>query len=134
METGDGFARYCRLETEMKFVIIFVIALGLGTGGFFLWKAQTVKTPAGPALERPTTAVVESRDISFAVSAAGDIGPADQVSVRSEINGKSRLFSRPVIIFKKLAPGFYLVIPRSGRTLRPDRLRRRGHARCSLPA
>ena len=29
----------------------------------------------------------------------------------SEINGKSRLFSRPVIIFKKLAHGFYFVVP-----------------------
>ena len=32
-------------------------------------------------------------------------------NVGSEINGKSRLFSRPVIIFKKLAHGFFLVIP-----------------------
>jgi mRNA interferase MazF len=32
-------------------------------------------------------------------------------NVGSEINGKSRLFSRPVIIFKKLAHGFYFVIP-----------------------
>ena len=28
-----------------------------------------------------------------------------------EINGKSHLFSRPVIIFKKLSSGLYLVIP-----------------------
>jgi mRNA interferase MazF len=32
-------------------------------------------------------------------------------NVGSEINGKSVLFSRPVIIFKKLAHGFYFVIP-----------------------
>ena len=32
-------------------------------------------------------------------------------NVGSEINGKSKLFSRPVIIFKKLAHGFYFVIP-----------------------
>ena len=32
-------------------------------------------------------------------------------NVGSEINGKSRLFSRPAIIFKKLAHGFYFVIP-----------------------
>jgi multidrug efflux pump subunit AcrA (membrane-fusion protein) len=37
---------------------------------------------------RPTTAPVEQRDIKFAVNAAGDIGPAEQVSVRPEINGK----------------------------------------------
>jgi len=32
-------------------------------------------------------------------------------NVGSEVNGKSDLFSRPVIIFKKLAHGFYFVIP-----------------------
>ena len=28
-----------------------------------------------------------------------------------EIDGKSKLFSRPVVIFKKLTHGFYFVIP-----------------------
>jgi mRNA interferase MazF len=32
-------------------------------------------------------------------------------NVGSEINGKSRLFSRPVIVYKKLSHGFYFVIP-----------------------
>ncbi|HEY4476407.1 MAG TPA: type II toxin-antitoxin system PemK/MazF family toxin [Candidatus Paceibacterota bacterium] len=32
-------------------------------------------------------------------------------NIGSEINGKNNLFSRPVIIFKKLAHGFYFVIP-----------------------
>ena len=32
-------------------------------------------------------------------------------NVGFEINGKSSLFSRPVIIFKQLAHGFYFVIP-----------------------
>jgi len=32
-------------------------------------------------------------------------------NVGSEVNGKSTLFSRPVIIYKKLAHGFYFVIP-----------------------
>ncbi len=32
-------------------------------------------------------------------------------NVGSEINGKSNLFSRPVIIYKKLAHGFYFVVP-----------------------
>jgi hypothetical protein len=31
--------------------------------------------------------------------------------IGSEINGKSALFSRPVIIYKKLSHGFYFVIP-----------------------
>ena len=32
-------------------------------------------------------------------------------NIGSEINGKSRLFSRPGIILKKLSSGFYLVAP-----------------------
>ena len=32
-------------------------------------------------------------------------------NVGSEINGKSDLFSRPVIIYKKLSHGFYFVVP-----------------------
>src|SRR2546421_8696714 len=43
---------------------------------------------------------------------AGDIWWASiGENIGSEINGKSRLFSRPVIIFKNLAHGFYFVIP-----------------------
>jgi hypothetical protein len=37
--------------------------------------------------------------------------PSIGENVGSEINGKSQLFSRPVIIVKKLAHGFYFVIP-----------------------
>lgn len=36
-------------------------------------------------------------------------------NVGSEINGKSEQFSRPVIIFKKLAHGFYFVVPTTTR-------------------
>lgn len=32
-------------------------------------------------------------------------------NIGSEVNGKNEQFSRPVIIFKKLAHGFYFVIP-----------------------
>ena len=32
-------------------------------------------------------------------------------NVGSEINGKSDLFSRPVVIYKKLSHGFYFVVP-----------------------
>lgn len=37
-------------------------------------------------------------------------------NVGSEINGKSKQFSRPAIILKKLAHGFYFVIPTSTQT------------------
>lgn len=37
-------------------------------------------------------------------------------NVGAEINGKSDYFSRPVIILKKLAHGFYFVIPTTTKT------------------
>lgn len=37
-------------------------------------------------------------------------------NVGSEINGKSGLFSRPVVIYRKLAHGFFLVIPTTTQT------------------
>ena len=43
---------------------------------------------------RPTTAIVETRSIHFAITAAGEIGPAEQVSVKPEING--RILTLPV--------------------------------------
>jgi mRNA interferase MazF len=36
-------------------------------------------------------------------------------NVGSEINGKSDLFSRPVVIFTKLSHGFYFVVPTTTR-------------------
>src|SRR5437867_1851689 len=74
----------------MKKWIVAVGILGVGVGGYFIWNWQKLKQNAGgPA--RPTTATVELRDINFAVNAAGEISPAEQVSVRPEINGKIEL-------------------------------------------
>ena len=84
----------------MKLILTLVAVLGLGTGGYFVWnKAPKVADDARKP-ERPTEVVVEPRDIQFAVSAAGDIGPADQVSVRPEING--RIEELPVDIGDKV--------------------------------
>jgi multidrug efflux pump subunit AcrA (membrane-fusion protein) len=52
--------------------------------GWNTWqKAKTGLGSAGPADYGPA----EVRDITFAVNAAGEIAPAEQVSVRPEING-----------------------------------------------
>lgn len=72
----------------MKLIATLVVLLGLGAGGYFLWKNKPQHNASHPGTVRPTTAIVEPRDIQFAVNAAGDIGPADQVSVRPEINGR----------------------------------------------
>ena len=83
--------------------ILFVTLALLTAGGFaaFRWKNPATPAAAKTALaERKTTATVESRDIRFAVTAAGDIGPAEGVSVRPEING--RIATLPVDVGDKV--------------------------------
>jgi RND family efflux transporter MFP subunit len=77
----------------MKKLLVLLAVLAVIGGGFYLWKSWGKTNHANGATARPTTAVVESRDIHFAVNAAGEIGPADQVSVRPEINGKINFLS-----------------------------------------
>src|SRR5215475_9496388 len=72
----------------MKNLIILLALLGAGFGGYVVWSKYQKAQPASAATSRQTTATAELRDISFAVNAAGEIGPAEQVSVRPEINGK----------------------------------------------
>src|SRR5437867_11642286 len=84
----------------MKFLAGSMMLAMLGVGGFFLWQKTPSNDLANRAVARPTTAPVEARDIRFVVNAAGDIGPADQVSVRSEVDG--RIAELPVDIGDKV--------------------------------
>ncbi|MDB6121491.1 MAG: Efflux transporter, family, subunit [Pedosphaera sp.] len=73
----------------MKNWLIILFILAAGGGGYYYYTNNKAKSKAATANPtRPTTAPVESRNIRFALTAAGDIGPADQVSVRPEINGR----------------------------------------------
>jgi multidrug efflux pump subunit AcrA (membrane-fusion protein) len=72
----------------MKLFVTIIVVATLSVGGFFLWKQWDQKRAAAPDAKVISTSPVEERDISFAITAAGEIGPADQVSVRPEINGK----------------------------------------------
>ena len=72
----------------MKKLIVLIVILGVLVGGYYGWKNWQKTSAASAAPERPTTATVELRSINFAVNAAGEIAPAEQVSVRPEINGK----------------------------------------------
>src|SRR2546425_12340832 len=80
----------------MKKWIVLAVVLAGGAWGFQKWRASLPGASSSASDAHPTTAVVETRDIHFAVSAAGEIGPADQVSVRPEINGK--ILTMPVDI------------------------------------
>ena len=72
----------------MRKWIVLILVLTGAAWGVQKWRASMPKSTEASNAERPTTAVVETRNIRFAVSAAGDIGPSEQVSVRPEINGK----------------------------------------------
>lgn len=72
----------------MKVVLALLAIAGLSAGGYYLWSKAPARDGGSEGNERITIATVEPRSIRFAVSAAGDIGPADQVSVRPEINGR----------------------------------------------
>jgi len=71
----------------MKKWIVLVVVLGGAWFGYTQWRAWPGRVDANAA-SRPTTAPVITTNINFAVNAAGEIGPAEQVSVRPEINGK----------------------------------------------
>jgi HlyD family secretion protein len=72
----------------MKKWIALILVLAAGAGGFQSWQTWRREKSANEAPARPTTAPVVTRDIQFSVNAAGDIGPAEQVSVRPEVNGR----------------------------------------------
>lgn len=74
---------------KLSGIILGILLLGAGGWvGWRNWRHQAAKAEAVTSNSRPTEAILETRNISFAVSAAGEIVPADQVSVRPEVNGK----------------------------------------------
>jgi len=91
----------------MKKWIILVALLAGGAWGLTKWNGlnHSPTEKEGKGLHS-TTAVVEPRNIEFAVTAAGDVGPAEQVSVRPEING--RIETLPVDIGDKVRKGALL--------------------------
>src|SRR6187401_1624100 len=83
-----------------------LVVLGLAYFASRMWpdKMPFAKTAEKAAVQkgfsRPTTAIVSTRDINFAITAAGEITPAEQVSVRPEISG--RIDQLPVDIGDKV--------------------------------
>jgi len=80
----------------MKTLMLWLLVLAaLAGGGYWAWQKRadpmaSRKSGAGGAARKPglpTTAVVSTRDINFAITAAGEIGPLDSVSVRPEVGG-----------------------------------------------
>lgn len=72
-----------------NFVVIVVLIAGL-VGGAYFWKQKqkVSEAAAGQTMAEQTLAPALSTNIDFAVTVAGEIGPAEQVSVRPEVNGR----------------------------------------------
>ncbi len=72
-----------------KAIALVTLCLGLAGGAYWWWRAAP--RPSGRTAGEnvpPGSAMVDRRDIRFSVTAAGDIGPAEQVSVRPEVPGR----------------------------------------------
>lgn len=70
-------------------VVTAIVIAGIG-GGLYFWKQKerTAEAASDQATARQTLAPALSTNINFAVTVAGEIGPAEQVSVRPEVNGR----------------------------------------------
>ncbi len=86
----------------MKKWILLTVLLAGGAWGVQRWTGLSLGGGAA-ASDLAPLAVAEKRSIEFAVNAAGDIGPAEQVSVRPEING--RIDKLPVDISDQVKKG-----------------------------
>jgi membrane fusion protein, macrolide-specific efflux system len=83
------------LEQMKKLVSWLLVACGLAGGTYWAWRQYSHSNGAWKSAglvattkpRSPTTAVVAARDINFAITAAGEIGPLDAVSVRPEVGG-----------------------------------------------
>jgi HlyD family secretion protein len=80
---------------KKPFTLVLLLC-AIGAGGYLASRQWPDKMPfgGGQAVEsprgrnRPTTAMVSTRDIRFAITAAGEITPAEQVVVRPEVSGR----------------------------------------------
>lgn len=89
----------------MKKLISIIVVLAAAFAAGKLWRGGSTTDANGNSAnrERPTTAVVEQTRISFSISVAGEITPAEQVSVRPEVPG--RIAELPVDIGDSVKPG-----------------------------
>lgn len=87
-----------------KWISIGIVAVVAAVWLVTKWGEWQSKADAsGELAGRTTTAIVETRSIHFAVTVAGEIGPAEQVSVKPEING--RILTLPVDLGDQVKKG-----------------------------
>ncbi len=89
----------------MKNILLVLLLAALAGGGYYFWqhKQQDGGSAAVEARGRQALAPALSTNINFSVTVAGEIGPAEQVSVRPEVNG--RISELPVDIGDRVKKG-----------------------------
>ena len=91
----------------MKNAVIIVLLLVVAVGGTWVFRQNQSDTSSAAAVgtveQRPTTGTVDLRQIKLNVTLAGEISPAEQVSVRPEVNG--RISDLPVDIGDRVKEG-----------------------------
>ena len=89
----------------MKNIIIVALLLTVGVFGYFQWQNGKALPTDNKALvqNRKKTETIEQLDIDFTVRVAGEISPADKVSVRPEVHGK--IAELPVDISDRVIKG-----------------------------
>ena len=89
----------------MKNIIILILVLAVGYFGYtsFTENQSESNSNLTKLKNRETTHSIETRDINFSVTVAGEISPAEKVSVRPEVHGK--IAELPVDISDQVAAG-----------------------------
>ncbi len=73
-----------------KLLVLFAIAALLGGGWYYFKDKLPSSTKDQPSLDH-FTAVAEKRNLDFTVEISGDVAPASQLDVKSEVGGKLKV-------------------------------------------
>ena len=89
----------------MKNIIILILVLAVAYFGYtsFTENQSESNSNLTKLKKRETTHTIETRDINFSVTVAGEISPAEKVSVRPEVHGK--IAELPVDISDQVVAG-----------------------------
>jgi len=89
----------------MKNIIILILVLAVGYFGYTSFTENLTESNSNltKLKNREITHTIETRDINFSVTVAGEISPAEKVSVRPEVHGK--IAELPVDISDQVVAG-----------------------------